>query len=288
MTGGMIVIIAAIVAVFGALVGVKIRRTTYFQYPWDFLSVTVYVLLFMGVFIFPDLGTAYGFWTPPLEYYGAFGVGYVFGYCVDGARHYFLVEYWSFEDKHTQSEPWITYYVDGRLCLAIQTNRRLWGRLVRGEHVQIVSNCAFDPDWTDTRKYPLFPIFPDVPKIALNSFEMKVTPSGSTVMRVTVAYGSMASIPELIYKRDTMEELNRTVEEQAYKIVRMYHFVKSVVPKLMANYIGETYSKSPGFAFMEALDHSEGLREEVFVKDKESEDSEENEETEEPENEEER
>jgi len=252
-------ILGAAIAVFGALVGVRIRRVTHFLYPYEFLTGGVVVALTIFTMVAPL--------TPLISL--SFVIGYVFGYCIDGYRAYFIARKRLPKIKGSPGEPWVTYDVDGRKAIAIQTNRALWQRLVRKNHVFILCKGPFGvADWNEPTKYPLFPLFDRKMMMFDDHYLAPVTWSIDAgkakhpkrqAMIVRKAHGSMISIDQLCFEADAVEKANQATAEAQEKYTRLIHFVKAEMPRFFANFLAETYDKAPRMAFLEATRRSEEL-----------------------------
>ena len=261
-------LLGAVLTVLGALVGVGIRRKTKFLFPYDFLSILLYVSLVVLSIGIPLVNYVADLeiWHPNIgfEGYASFILGYVFGYCVDGRMDYFIVRKKDTEIKDSAGEPWVTYTHEGRLHLAVQTNRALWNRLVRNNHIRIYSNAPFEPDWTDRMKYPLLPEFKkkliqieDWDWVRLNPTEedkKKHWPPIRKAIVVDIAHGSMISTSQLCYERDAVKEANEGMAVANRELTLFVHYTKTVIPRIMTNFIADTYRKSPAMAWVDSID----------------------------------
>jgi len=262
-------LLGAVLAVIGALIGVAIRRTTRFLFPCDFLSILLYVSLIMLVFGIRLINhfAEVSIWYPDIgaETYASFILGYVTGYCIDGRMNYVLVRRTDTDSKHSHGVPWVTYEMDNKLHLAVQTNRALWRRMAGGIHVPILSNAPFKADWNESTKYPLFPEF-EKPMIMVESWDWvllgpakedadKKRPPVRMGVSVKIAHGSMISVRQLCYERDAVTNANEGMAEANRKLIDLTHFVKNAIPRILTNFLADTYDKSPALAFLSAVDH---------------------------------
>jgi len=268
-------VIGAAVAILGALMGVGIRRITKFLYPYDFLSIAVYVGL-----IVLSIVTTFAFRSITIDamIYLAFIMGYVFGYAIDGARAYIIVRRRIPNIKSAPGEPWVIYEVKGRKALAIQTNMALFQRLILKNHVFIICDSPIVADWIEPTKYPVFPLFNkkmmmvDDCKIVDVRWSVDVGKEKHPkrqAMWVKKAHGSLVSIDRLCFEADAVTAANEATAEAQRKHTQLVHFIKAGMSRFFANFIAETYDKSPGLAFMEATRRAEeigkGLREDTEV-----------------------
>ena len=265
-------IIGAAIAIFGALVGVKIRRITKFLYPFDFLTGIVIIVLVALIISVPLIGMFTGLWEGSLidtAGYGSFVIGYLFGYCIDGFRAYFIIRRRIPKVKNAPGEPCVTYKVDGRWAWAGQTNGYLWERLVHKNHIFIICKTPFgEADWDEPTKYPLFPIF-DRPMMMVDKFGVvdvvyrsdagKEKHRPRRAFLVLKAHGSQVSIDQLCFEEDAVRKANEATAEAQQKYTNLLHFVKAGLPRFFANFLASAYDKAPAMAFLEATRRSEEM-----------------------------
>jgi hypothetical protein len=261
-------LIGALIAIFAALVGVGVRRITKFIYPFDFLSMIVCVAVAALIISMPITGKITGLWTgSPINAagYGAFILGYVFGYAIDGFRAYFMLRRRIPKDKCAPAEPCVRYKVKGRWAWAGQTNKFLWERLIHKNHIYIICNVPLgDPDWQEPTKYPLFPTF-DRPMMMAEDFGLKDAiwkadrgkekTRKRQVFLIKKAHGSQISTDQLCFEADGVQKANEATAEAQHKFTSLLHFIKAELPRLFSNFLAGTYNKAPGMAFINVTRH---------------------------------
>jgi len=256
-------IIGAFIAIFGALVGVGVRRITHMLYPFEFVTAIVWTAVAALIISLPIIGSLSGWWTgSPIDAAGyvSFASGYLFGYCIDGFHAYFLLEKEITETKETIREPCMRYKVKGRWAWAGQTNWWLWQRLIKKNHVFFLSETPFgDADWVDNAKYPLFPWFKR-PKLKVDEYGERKAKWKSDIGKnkhpqrwvyyIKKAHGSMISISQLCFEANAVELANKATAEAQLNYTNLLHFVKAGLPRILANFIADTYRKAPGMSFI--------------------------------------
>ena len=265
-------LIGAMIAIFGALIGVMIRRITKFLYPYDFCTGIVLASVAALMILTPTIGKISGLWVGSpfnIAAYFAFLLGYVFGYCIDGFRAYFMLRRRIPKDKCAPGEPCVRYKFKGRWCWAGQTNSFLYERLIHKNHVYILCNCPLgDPDWQEPTKYPLFPVF-DRPMMMVESFGLKEATwkadRGIEKHRkrwafvINKVHGSQVSLDQLCYEADAIEQANIATAEAQHKFTSLLHFIKSELPRILSNFLADTLNKAPGMSFIDVTKRSEEL-----------------------------
>jgi len=265
-------LIGAFIAIIGALVGVGVRRLTHFLYPYDFLTGIVLASLAAAIILIPIIGAITGMWSgSPIDAagYGAFCIGYVFGYCIDGFRAYFMLRRRIPKDKCAPGEPCVRYKVKGRWAWAGQTNKWLWERLIHKNHVYILCNTPMgDPDWMEPTKYPLFPIFDrqmmmvedyGVKEAVWKSDRGKEKTRQRYVFWIKKVHGSQVSIDQLCFETDGVEKANAATNEAQHKYTALLHFIKAGLPRLFNNFLASTYDKAPGMSFINITRRAEEM-----------------------------
>lgn len=261
------IIVGALIAIVGALIGVGVRRTAKFLYPYDFFSLTIYASLIICMTVLPILSERIGIIaldSITVEQYGVFIVGYFVGYCIDGRLNFVMIRMRFPAIKHSRGEPWVVYVADGSDCIALQNNRALFNRVFRKVHIPIVANAPFYPDATESTKYPLFPEF-NVPIVYVESCDLvplgmteadklKRRPPVRRAMRVRLAHGSMVSAEQLCYETDAVRMANESAADANRRLIGLTHYMKTAIPKIMINFLAEVYRKAPVMAFVETLD----------------------------------
>lgn len=145
------IVLAAIVAVAGVIIGAKVQRAARFIYPTDFLTIGILAAVAADCIL--SVTGIDRMWYVPLL------LGYVVGYLVVGRTSYVMVWETSLAEKTVRLSPWVIWHENGGTFLQEQKNSALFRRLFLGVRHDVVSNVPLDDDWTTDSKYPAFPRF---------------------------------------------------------------------------------------------------------------------------------
>ncbi|MFA6803562.1 MAG: hypothetical protein WCR24_03615 [Candidatus Methanomethylophilaceae archaeon] len=203
----MVVALSAIVALAGVVFGGKVQRTARFIYPYDFMTISMCVII--GVLCVIPM---------PIDNYWYFPFlgGYLVGYLIVGRTSYVMVAKESLGYQLLESEPWVIYTKGESQFIQDQSNRALFTRIMFGIEHEVISNGAMEANWTFRNHYPLFPIFirktlrtewyqTSTEKIRVNRF-ITVNKRTTTVYE---AYGNMVTKAQLIQDETALRELQR-------------------------------------------------------------------------------
>lgn len=225
-------------AVMGVMVvaGALVQRKVKFVYPTDVITIALLMANLGLVWLTVTKGIPVS--TSTMWYIVPELAGYFLGYMLGGRITDTMVEIISPSTMSACREPMAIYEHDGRQCIADQNNRALLKRVLFGIHHEIdTGGIPLRNNWDDLAKYRLFPRF-DKRKIYIEKLEpsqervrvwWKLSVSRYT-SKITLAYGSRASIAELIEDEKVLFDQRNKIESLESEIVRL----QDEIPRMLA------------------------------------------------------
>ena len=147
-----IIVVATVVAAFGAMIGAGVKQLTKFLVPTDFLTMSFFAFLFLdGSGLVQVLSGFDKLWYLPL------GVGYIIGFLL-WHIDYILPVRTDCKEKTIDVRPVAVYMPDNDMgwCIQTQRNRELLKRFM-GVHHRLGSDSGLVQDWIGYFKKPYLP-----------------------------------------------------------------------------------------------------------------------------------
>lgn len=212
------------------VLGNKIQKKTLFVYPLDILTLAIATLLVCNLFVFRIVNLEFGLHIPIIPIpvttgYLPFGLGYFLGYVLGGARITTHVMVFN----GTWILNWFVFYQrpnDNRLYLAEQTNIGLLKRVFLGIHHEVKTNdntVFIGREQPSTARYPWWPrhnteLIWVLDWVPVAEVQRRFLSPVKWTSEVTLAWGSMAEVWQVMQSVETLARLNDIVARQQRQI----------------------------------------------------------------------
>lgn len=260
------ILLTAFIVVLGVIAGAAVQKKTYFLYPLDIF--TILILAFVCIEVLASGWETVEFLSIGIDvyWYAPLMMGYIAGYLVSGRTRYIMIRSFS-PDKCTVGEHWVVYTREGRYFRQVQSNRELLKRLLFGIEHEILTNADLTPDWDDTTKYPMFPLFrkkflmaefwetyelpPEKKQRYVRRIRAVVEVEPRLYLRryvtsVRVARGSMVSRVDLVRDARALDRMQGDLIEANNEIFRLRQSLNIKMADTVAEFLADVYSKAPG------------------------------------------
>ena len=215
---GITVVLAAVVALAGVIVGAWIQKICKFIIPIDFLTLVMMAAIVVNMmwnFVPID-------WT----WYLSYVVGYLVGYLVVGRTTYTMIVEMPTPD-HIRVYNKVIYEDSGGTYIQEQKNRALAERLIWGNQNEIVSNVPLSDDKIVSYDRPLFPKWEDRAIMAERVYTTVTVKEGWILKHkiyttnIDVAYGSATSKIQLMYDIGVLKDMQMQIIDLSTEVHRL-------------------------------------------------------------------
>lgn len=219
------------VMAFAVILGHRIQRKTLFIYPLDIVTLTIALFIVCNLFLFRVVNFHLGTHIPiadipPLTGYLPFASGYILGYLLSGMHKTTHVNLFN---NGTWILDWHIFYQrpnDRAIYLAEQNNKALLKRVLYGIHHEVKTNdntVFIGREQGYTGKFPWWPrqdtrIIWVLDWSVVAQVEKRFLSPIKWTSEITLAWGSMAEVWEVMQSVDTLRRLNDTIARQQRQI----------------------------------------------------------------------